>query len=66
MESGAKDFTQSGLTAAEMVTLEYTTPGHDIHDGPDKKSDSLSAVEETAEVGYEGEPEDEQDTVENI
>ena len=66
MDSGANDLTKSGLTAAEMVTLEYTTPGHDIHDGPDKKSSSLSAVEETAEVEYEGEPDDEQDTVENI
>lgn len=46
-----------------MVTLEYTTPGYDLHDGPvgDEKADStLSAISEAeGELEYDAEIEDE-------
>ena len=47
-----------------MVTLEYTTPGYDLHDGPvaDENADSsLSAISEVeGELEYDAEIEDEE------
>lgn len=49
---------ETGLTDAQMVTLEYMTPDHDLYDGPEEGADeALKSISEEA-LDYEPDIED--------